>query len=107
MPNSRRRFMSASLSLLGAATTSSVLAQTEPPPGTPPAFGTGPQVGPEVSFNTFKEAEKLVQVEFSERNLEQAAFSWRRSMAWLWILLVLIIVGGLVYYFVYYRNGTV
>ncbi|HEY6827922.1 MAG TPA: hypothetical protein VI259_13770 [Gemmatimonadaceae bacterium] len=31
----------------------------------------------------------------------------RRSMAWLWILLVLIIVGGLVYYFVYYRNGTV
>jgi len=84
MPNSRRRFMSASLSLLGAATTSSVLAQTEPPPGTPPAFGTGPQVGPEVSFNTFKEAEKLVQVEFSERNLEQAAFSWRRSMAWLY-----------------------
>src|SRR6185437_15530124 len=60
------------------------LAQTEPPPGTPPAFGTGPQVGPEVSFNTFKEAEKLVQVEFSERNLEQAAFSWRRSMAWLY-----------------------
>jgi Asp-tRNA(Asn)/Glu-tRNA(Gln) amidotransferase A subunit family amidase len=84
MPNSRRRFMSASLSLLGAATASRVLAQTEPPPGTPPAFGTGPQVGPEVSFNTFKEAEKLVQVEFSESNLEQAASSWRRSMAWLY-----------------------
>ncbi len=31
----------------------------------------------------------------------------RRSMAWLWFLLVLIVVGGLVYYFVYYRNGTV
>lgn len=31
----------------------------------------------------------------------------RRSMAWLWILLVLIVVGGLCYYFLYYRNGTV
>jgi len=30
----------------------------------------------------------------------------RRSMAWLWLLLALIIVGGLVYYFVYYRSGT-
>jgi len=28
-------------------------------------------------------------------------------MAWLWILLALIVVGGLVYYFVYYRSGTV
>ena len=27
----------------------------------------------------------------------------RRSLAWLWILLVLIIVGGLVYYFLYYK----
>lgn len=27
----------------------------------------------------------------------------RRSLAWLWILLVLIIAGGLVYYFLYYR----
>lgn len=31
----------------------------------------------------------------------------RRSLAWLWILLVLIIVGGLVYYFVYYRGASV
>jgi Asp-tRNA(Asn)/Glu-tRNA(Gln) amidotransferase A subunit family amidase len=76
--------MSASLNLLGAATASRVLGQTEPPPGTPPAFGTGPQVGPEVFVNTFKEAEKLVQVEFTESNLEQAASSWRRSMAWLY-----------------------
>jgi hypothetical protein len=29
----------------------------------------------------------------------------RRSMVWLWILLLLIIAGGLVYYFLYYRNG--
>jgi hypothetical protein len=27
----------------------------------------------------------------------------RRSLAWLWILLVLIIIGGLVYYYMYYR----
>ena len=27
----------------------------------------------------------------------------RRSLAWLWILLVLILAGGLVYYFLYYR----
>jgi len=76
--------MSASLSLLGAATASRVLAQTEPPPGTPPAFGTGPQVGPEVSSNTFKEAQKLVRVEFEEKELEQAASSWRGNMAWLY-----------------------
>jgi hypothetical protein len=29
----------------------------------------------------------------------------RRSLAWLWILLVLIVVAGLCYYFLYYRNG--
>ena len=29
----------------------------------------------------------------------------RRSMAWLWILLGVIIAGGLVYYFFYYPNG--
>jgi hypothetical protein len=27
----------------------------------------------------------------------------RRSLAWLWILLALIVVGGLVYYFMYYQ----
>ncbi len=31
----------------------------------------------------------------------------RRSLAWLWILLALIVVGGLVYYFVYYRGASV
>jgi hypothetical protein len=30
----------------------------------------------------------------------------RRSMIWLWIILALIIAGGLVYYFLYYRNGA-
>jgi len=27
-------------------------------------------------------------------------------MIWLWIILALIIAGGLVYYFLYYRNGA-
>jgi len=84
MPNSRRHFLtSASLSLLGAAAASRALAQdsTQPPPGTPPAFGTGPLVGPEVSVNTFAEAEKLVQIELAQADLKQAASSWRANMA--------------------------
>ena len=37
-------------------------AQTQQPAGMPPAFGTGPAVGPEATPGTFAEAEKLVQV---------------------------------------------
>ncbi len=84
MPNSRRRFLtSASISLMGAAAAAHALAQTatEAPPGTPPAFGTGPQVGPEVSANTFAEAEKLVQIELNNNELTVAASSWRASMS--------------------------
>lgn len=51
------------------------------PAGAPPAFGTGPAVGPEVSSHTFAEAEKLVQVQMSEEELTQAATSWRGNMA--------------------------
>jgi hypothetical protein len=83
---SRRRFLtSASLSLAGAAA-ARVLAQdsTQPPAGAPPAFGTGPLVGPEVSENTFAEAEKLVQVELNQRDLKQAASSWRPNMAFVY-----------------------
>jgi len=29
----------------------------------------------------------------------------RRNMVWLWILLALVIAGGVAYYFMYYRNG--
>ena len=28
----------------------------------------------------------------------------RRSMAWLWILIALVIIGALAYYFLYYRS---
>ena len=84
MPDSRRRFLtSASLSLLGAAAASRALAQqpNQAPAGTPPAFGTGPQVGPEVSPATFLEAEKLVQIELPKPQLDEAAASWRANMA--------------------------
>ncbi len=51
------------------------------PAGTPPAFGTGPAVGPEVTTGTFAEAEKLVQIQLNEEELKQAASSWRGNMA--------------------------
>jgi Asp-tRNA(Asn)/Glu-tRNA(Gln) amidotransferase A subunit family amidase len=47
----------------------------------PPAFGTGPKVGPEVSPGTFAEAEKLVQIELNRWERELAASSWRDNMA--------------------------
>jgi len=87
---SRRSFFkAASLSLLGAAAMRSY-AQTQnlpanssqqAPPGSPPAFGTGPLVGPEVSPNTFAEAQKLVQIELTDSEREVAASSWRADMA--------------------------
>ena len=81
---SRRQFLThAPLALLGAAT--SVYSQTqkpaEPPPGAPPAFGTAPPVGPEVSPATFAQAEKLVEVELSADELALAAGNWRSAMA--------------------------
>lgn len=84
--NSRRTFFkAASLSLLGAAAVraqaQSSEQQTQPPPGTPPAFGTGPLVGPEVLPTTFAEAEKLVQIELSESERAIAAASWQANMA--------------------------
>jgi Asp-tRNA(Asn)/Glu-tRNA(Gln) amidotransferase A subunit family amidase len=87
---SRRRFFkAASLSLLGAAAIRSEAqnpaepanSSQQAPPGSPPAFGTGPLVGPEVSSATFAEAEKLVQVEMKESDRQQAASSWRANMA--------------------------
>jgi Asp-tRNA(Asn)/Glu-tRNA(Gln) amidotransferase A subunit family amidase len=50
-------------------------------PGAPPAFGTAAPVGPEVSAATFKEAEKLAQVEMTPKDLDQAAGNWREQVA--------------------------
>ncbi len=51
------------------------------PAGTPPAFGTAPPAGPEVSPQTFAAAEKLVQIELTAKDRAQAAENWRVSMA--------------------------
>ena len=53
-------------------------------PGAPPAFGTAPAVGPEVSIATFAEAEKLVQAPLNAKDRAQAAGNWRQAMAGLY-----------------------
>jgi Asp-tRNA(Asn)/Glu-tRNA(Gln) amidotransferase A subunit family amidase len=50
-------------------------------PGAPPAFGTAPPVGPEVTPATFVEAEKLAQVEMTPADRATAAGNWRMQMA--------------------------
>ena len=52
-----------------------------PPPGAPPTFGTGAGAGPAVSPETFAEAEKLMQVAMTPAERQQAASTWRTSMA--------------------------
>jgi Asp-tRNA(Asn)/Glu-tRNA(Gln) amidotransferase A subunit family amidase len=97
MSNSRREFLSkTSLGLLATAAAphlkgtdiagsmTDVGAQDptqQLPAGAPPAYGTGPAVGPEVSLATFSEAEKLVRVELTHPDLAQAASTWRVNMA--------------------------
>jgi Asp-tRNA(Asn)/Glu-tRNA(Gln) amidotransferase A subunit family amidase len=91
MSKSRREFLThASLAVLGTAAAAYAQDQkpTEPTPGAPPAFGTAPPVGPEVSAETFAQAEKLVGVEFTSDELAQAASNWRSAMAPLYELRV-------------------
>ncbi len=81
---SRRRFLKHSAAgLLAAAAARQALAQATPslPPGAPPAFGTAPAAGPAVSVNTFAEAEKLVEVELTQKDRAEAAGNWRQAMA--------------------------
>jgi len=54
------------------------------PPGAPPAFGTGQGMGPQVTPETFVEAEKLMQVELTKPQLEQAASSWRGNISFMY-----------------------
>src|SRR3984893_1621869 len=84
MSKSRRKFLAqASISLLGAAVASRSQAQhtSARPPGAPPAFGTAPPVGPEVSPSAFAEAEKLMQVQLTAAERARAAGNWRSTMA--------------------------
>jgi hypothetical protein len=55
-------------------------AQT-PTPGAPPAFGTARATGPEVTTETFLEAEKLMQFPMTQPDRAEAAGNWRQSMA--------------------------
>jgi Asp-tRNA(Asn)/Glu-tRNA(Gln) amidotransferase A subunit family amidase len=50
-------------------------------PGAPPAFGTSPAVGPEVTLTTFAEAEKMVQAPLTTKDRAEAQGNWRQSMA--------------------------
>jgi Asp-tRNA(Asn)/Glu-tRNA(Gln) amidotransferase A subunit family amidase len=87
MSKSRRQFLTeASLTALAAMAVSRTEAQQAkgPPPGAPPAFGTAPPVGPEVSPATFAEAERLVRFEMSAADRAQAAGNWRSAMAQLY-----------------------
>ncbi len=87
MEKSRRQFLTVtSAGLIGAAAVRSTYAQTpepqqQPTPGTPPSFGTGRLVGPDISPTTVSEAEKLVQVKMTDSEVAVAASSWRRNMA--------------------------
>src|SRR5438270_9756631 len=86
--NTRRQFLlSAPLGVLVAATAcrneapSTNSQSTQSTPGAPPAFGTGPGSGPIVTPATFAEAEKLMQVTMTPAERQQAADSWRESLA--------------------------
>ena len=83
MSKSRREFLTlTSLGVLGAAA-ARIHAQdlSKLPPGAPPAFGAGPPFGPEVSINTFAEAEKVVQFPMTDSERAMAAGTWRRTLA--------------------------
>jgi Asp-tRNA(Asn)/Glu-tRNA(Gln) amidotransferase A subunit family amidase len=83
MSKSRRQFLTQStLALLGVAAGCNSKSQknAEPPPGAPPAFGTSPPAGPEVSPSTFAEAEKLVQVNLTSTERDLAARTWRANL---------------------------
>ena len=88
--NTRRQFLIRAplAALVGAAALKRPLtagAQTPSPTpttaGAPPTFGTGPGAGPPVTPQTFAEAEKLMQVTMSTAERQQAADTWRTSLA--------------------------
>ncbi len=86
--NTRRQFLvRAPLSaLVGVAACRQHSSPTNAPPvsatpGAPPTFGTGAGSGPVVTSATFAEAEKLMQVTMTSAERQQAADSWRQSLA--------------------------
>lgn len=78
---SRREFVAGVGMALGAAGLAGCNDGKQATPGAPPAFGTAPAVGPEVSTATFAEAEKLLQAPLTEKDRAQVAGNWRQAMA--------------------------
>ena len=88
MSNRRQFLVSGPLALAAALAScrraeqpSSGSSVTPSTPGAPPAFNTGPSIGPPVTPETFGEAAKLAQYEMSDAERHMAARSWRTSMA--------------------------
>src|SRR5262252_711895 len=86
--NTRRQFLiTAPIAVLVTATACrrpSPSANSQPAPetaGAPPTFGTGAGAGPPVTPETFAEAEKLMQVTMTAAERQQAADTWRTSLA--------------------------
>src|SRR5262245_25809020 len=85
--NTRRQFLIyAPLSALvaaGACRTASQPNNSSAPTtaGAPPTFGTGAGSGPEVTEQTFAEAERLMQITMTPAERRQASGSWRQSLA--------------------------
>ena len=82
--NSRRQFLKqGSLGTLGVALAPALVdaQNSTPTPGAPPAFGTAPPAGPEVTTATFVQAEKLVRIELTDADRAEAAGNWRVAMA--------------------------
>jgi Asp-tRNA(Asn)/Glu-tRNA(Gln) amidotransferase A subunit family amidase len=90
--NTRRQFLiraplgflvtAAACSKNTTSTTQSVAPpNTSSTPGAPPTFGTGAGAGPAVTPATFAEAEKLMQVTMTRAERQQAADTWRTSLA--------------------------
>jgi Asp-tRNA(Asn)/Glu-tRNA(Gln) amidotransferase A subunit family amidase len=86
--NTRRQFLiTAPIAVLVTATAcrrQTPSANSQPAPetaGAPPTFGTGAGAGPPVTPETFAEAEKLMQVTMTAAERQQAADTWRTSLA--------------------------
>ena len=80
---SRRQFLAGTTAglLLSGCRKSAPAPSAELPAGAPPAFGTAPDAGPEVSTATFVEAEKLVRFSMTPAERDTAAGNWRKMMA--------------------------
>ncbi len=86
MPKTRRDFLTATAAgavglAVGPHADAQTTPTTTPAAGTPPAFGTAPPVGPEITPTTIAEAEKLVRVALSPKDRAQAAGNWPAAMA--------------------------